>query len=81
MYHDDEQLDTQVKEIEKLLDTIRDEDYWQNLRQNWRRPGWTTPAERLLVAGHLNALKGSLEHIRQHQEMLLAGCRAVGEKG
>ncbi|MEU9174682.1 hypothetical protein AB0D34_44165 [Streptomyces sp. NPDC048420] len=80
MERDIEELDGKVHEIVRVITTIRDEDLWQTLRESWRRPGWTTPAESLLVAGQLDSLKEALELVRLQQERLIDGCRAVGEK-
>ncbi|TPQ18316.1 hypothetical protein [Streptomyces sporangiiformans] len=81
MERDIEELDGKVHDIVRIIEVIRDEDIWQTLRESWRRPGWTTPAESILVAGHLDSLKDQLRQIRQQQEKLLEGCRVVGEKG
>ncbi|MEU6389311.1 hypothetical protein [Streptomyces sp. NPDC046939] len=80
MEHDAEELDGKVQDIVRLIREIRDEDVWRSLRESWRRPGWTTPAESIFVASQLDALRDSLRVIRQQQEGLLDGCRAVGEK-
>ncbi|TLS46285.1 hypothetical protein FE633_10100 [Streptomyces montanus] len=80
MERDIEELDGKVHDIVRLIKDIRDEDIWRTLRESWRRPGWTTPAESILVAGHLDSLKDQLQQIRQQQERLVEGCRAVGEK-
>ena len=81
MGHDPKQLDAKVDEIKKIVGIIGDGDYWQELTGIWRHPGWTTPAEWLLVSGHLESLQGALEQARQSQESLMAGCRAVQSKG
>ncbi len=44
------------------------------------RPGWTTPAEALLVAGMLEAMNANVQHLTAMKGALLAGARAVGTK-
>jgi hypothetical protein len=73
-------LDAKVEAILRLVATIQDEDVWRTLRESWRRPGWTTPAERILVTGQLDSLRESLEQVRQQRGRLVHGCRAVGAK-
>lgn len=81
MEHDPKQLDAKVDEIKKLVSTIRDDDFWEELMRSWKHPGWTTPGEWILVSGQLESLRGALEQVRLGQESLLAGCQAVQQTG
>ncbi|QKW06540.1 hypothetical protein HUT18_09120 [Streptomyces sp. NA04227] len=78
MKHDPKLLDAQVDDIRKLVGQIHDEQYWADLTDFWRRPGWTTPAEWVLVSGHLESVRMMLEQVRRTQETLHEGVSAVG---
>jgi len=45
-----------------------------------RKPGWTTPAEALLVAGVLESMNAHTKHLTDLKQTLLAGARAVSTK-
>jgi hypothetical protein len=57
-----------------------DDRHTSELLQIIHRPGWTTPAEMLLVYGYLDAISAHAKLIANLNESLLAGARAVAPK-
>ena len=55
-------------------------DYWRELFKIIHFPGWTTPAEFLLVSSLVENMIAQTRTLAQQQQTLLAGARAVTEK-
>ena len=48
-----------------------------HLRREWRRPGWTTPAEFLLVSTILDSMAAHVDALAGMKAGLIKGSRAV----
>lgn len=75
---DIEKLDKKVDVISDLLAKLGDEDDLRRLIQEWRRPGWTTPAEFLLVSAALDNFTHLAKGLLNMKQDLMEGAKAVG---
>jgi hypothetical protein len=66
-------LDSHSKAIKKIL-TAED---LEEFRLIFRRPGWTTPAEALLVEGILEGMTEQANILASMQRSALRACQAV----
>src|SRR4051812_33308275 len=57
--HDVAHLESAAKKLRQQLADLNSDAYFEELIPIWRRPGWTTPAELLLVEGAINAMIGA----------------------
>jgi hypothetical protein len=73
-------IESRCKELSQHLKTLGDEKDLSELMAIIHRPGWTTPAEALLVGGFLDAMNAHAQHLANLSKTLLAGARAVGTK-
>ena len=73
------QLEAHIQSLKSthtaLADSKATDELWRIIHQ----PGWTTPAERLLVTANLEYLVAQSKLLMTLQENLLAGARAVGK--
>jgi len=72
-----EYLEAQVKELSRSLASLANEKDWQALIPIWRRPGWTTPAEFVLVTGVVNSIVAQTKTLINLKEVLIKGSREV----
>ena len=77
---DVKQLESRCKEVSQNLRMAADDKHTSELLQIIHRPGWTTPAEMLLVNGYLDSINSHAKLITNLKETLLAGARAVAPK-
>ena len=75
---DIEKLDKKVDIISDLLANLGDKEDFRRLIQEWRRPGWTTPAEFLLVSAALDNFTYSAKGLVNMKNDLMEGTRAIG---
>jgi hypothetical protein len=73
-----------IRRLEKKMDSISsglarvsNADDFRKLILEWRRPGWTTPAEFLLVSGMVDALAYHTIAIDKLKGALIKGSKAV----
>jgi hypothetical protein len=71
-------LDKKVDVISDLLAKLNGEDDFRKLIREWRRPGWTTPAELILVSSALNQMEKQLVNMIDMKADLFRGVEAVG---
>lgn len=71
-------LDKKVDVISDLLAKLSSEDDLRRLVREWRRPGWTTPAEYILVAGMLDSFQRQVSGIVDMKQDLFKGVESVG---
>ena len=77
---DTKHIEARCKDLSQNLKTPADERNMTELMTIIHRPGWTTPAEALLVGGYLDAMNAHAQHLANLSQTLLAGARAVGTK-
>jgi hypothetical protein len=65
---------------ENLAELVRRED-WEELIPIWRHPGWTTPAEFLLIAGTLDGMIAGTRQLIDMKRMVIEGSKAVQIQG
>jgi hypothetical protein len=77
-----------IGRLEKSISTVRDRlevvaqsDDLAELIKLIRKPGWTTPAEFMLVHGVVETIGRQIDVIEHLQRDLLAGSRAVAAEG
>jgi hypothetical protein len=73
-------VESHVNTLSKGLKGLAEAPEFTELLTIIHRPGWTTPAEALLVAGMLEAMNAHVQHLTLMKQALLAGARAVGTK-
>lgn len=75
--HDIKRLEKKVSSISKALANLNNADDFRRLILEWRRPGWTTPAEFRMVATMLDHMSAQVATLADLKGGLLAGSRAV----
>jgi hypothetical protein len=70
-------LESRIKEVEQALSAAADPKMTQEMLLIIHRPGFTTPAEVLLVTAALDSLHAQATALTSHRQALLNGCRAV----
>ena len=70
-------LDKKVTSISKALAKLSNQDDFKKLILEWRRPGWTTPAELIFVSAILNSLETHVSALTQLKSDLIKGSKAV----
>jgi hypothetical protein len=78
MGHDMDRLENRLREFDKMLRQLVETDWVEELILVWRQPGWTTPAEFLLVEGLADAIVSHGKTLLKMQEVLVTGSREVG---
>ncbi len=72
-------LEGRVRELGKLLETMSDTGDLEELIILMRRPGWTTPAEYLLVSATVYAMQQQMETLAALRQTLLNASRAIAQ--
>ncbi len=75
---DIERLDKKIDVISDLLANLSNEDDLRKLVKEWRRPGWTTPAEFLLVSAALDSFTHLAKGLVEMKGNLIEGVQTVG---
>jgi hypothetical protein len=70
-------LDKKVTSISKALANLSSEDDFRKLILEWRKPGWTTPAEFMLVSGILDSMAAQTAALAGLKTNLIKGSKAV----
>lgn len=71
-------IENQIKELQSLIHASSGDNDLQELLTIIHRPGWTTPAESLLVQELLAATIATAKQTAQLRQALLNGAKAVG---
>jgi hypothetical protein len=74
---DIDRLDKKVNVISDLLAKLGDEDDLRRLVREWRKPGWTTPAEFILVSAMLENFEHQAKGLLNMKSDLVRGAEAV----
>ena len=75
--HDVEQLEGYLEEFRSIVDRLTVGADWDQLPPQWRKPGWTTPAEFQLVAGVLESMVQQAETLERCKEVVISGSKAI----
>ena len=70
-------LEKQITSISNALAKLSNADDFRKLILEWRRPGWTTPAEFLLVSALVNSMEGLTTTLTNQKNELIKGSQAV----
>lgn len=73
-HHDTARLDEAVAALRENLQVVAD---FEEIIPLWKRPGWTTPAEFLLVEGMLASMVAISGQLVEMKQLVHAGARAV----
>jgi len=77
--HELAQLEAHIQSLRSihsvLTDSVTTDELWRIIHQ----PGWTTPAERMLVTASLEHILAQAKLLTTLQQNLLAGAKAVGK--
>jgi hypothetical protein len=79
--HDISHLARQISALNKRLTQLAEDDELQELLRHIRQPGWTTPAEFLLVSSIVVALEAQVEAVAALKTNLLEGSRLIVAAG
>lgn len=79
-HQDTGRLEAGIKSLEQSLVALGDRTDFVELLKIIHRPGWTTPAEALLVSGVVDAMLAHVKVLTSLKQALLTGSRAVGTK-
>ena len=74
-------LEKQVTALSDALAKLNSPDDWKRLILILRRPGWTTPAELLLVSGVLEGMRAQAVALGALKTQFIKGAEAVGTTG
>jgi hypothetical protein len=75
--HDLKALETKLKGLRGSLAKLADEKQFEELLVIIHKPGWTTPAEYLLVRGMLDAMGAHAQALVGLKQALMEGSRMV----
>jgi hypothetical protein len=70
-------LELKLKRLQRDLLVLAAPRVWNTLIPIWRRPGWTTPAELILVNGLLDSLIAQAGALAATRNAVLKGSGAV----
>jgi hypothetical protein len=73
-------IESRIKDVDRAVSDLTDAKVTQELLQIIHRPGWTTPAEALLVLASLDSMHAQATALAAHKQSLLSACRAVSTK-
>ena len=74
---DIKKLDKMATSLSEALADLSNADDFRKLILEWRRPGWTTPAEFIFVSGILRSMGTHAAALAQLKGDLMKGSRAV----
>jgi hypothetical protein len=75
--HDVRQLEGRIKDLHQSIAYLAEDKDYEELLTIIRRPGWTTPAEFMLVTGVVDAMLAHTQTLAGLKQVLLMGSRAV----
>ena len=79
--HNIPQLEAKIREVEQALNALSASSQTTEMLKIIHRPGFTTPAEFLLVSSVVDTLALQLRNVATLQESLLTACREITEPG
>lgn len=79
--HDIPGLEKKITDLSKALANLSSEDDLRELIRIIRKPGWTTPAEFILVSGMVDTMAAQVKALSQMKDVLLKGSSKVAIEG
>jgi hypothetical protein len=79
--HDIGRLERDIKTLQKTLSGFAHEDPYSQLLKFIHQPGWTTPAEFLLVHGAINAMNAQLRELTALRDTVVGAAREIAKAG
>lgn len=73
-------IEKQIKNLGAELTDAADGSSFEELLNIIHKPGWTTPAESLLVSGIIDTMREHTKVLASLKQVLMNGSRAVGTK-
>lgn len=70
-------LEKKVTSISNALAKLNSAEDFRKLILEWRRPGWTTPAEFMFVATIVDSMERQVETLTSLKQNLIKGSKAV----
>lgn len=74
-------LEKKITDLSKALANLSSEDDLRELIRIIRKPGWTTPAEFILVSGMVDTMAAQVKALSQMKDVLLKGSSKVAIEG
>lgn len=74
---DIKRLEKKMSSVSKALAKLGSAEDLRKLILEWRRPGWTTPAEFIFVSAIVDSMAGNVETLGNLKGQLLKGSKAV----
>ncbi len=78
--HDIPRLEAKITELSSFLATLGDGTDLRELIRIIRNPGWTTPAESILVNGIVDAMLVNVKALSEIKKSLIEGAGKVGKQ-
>jgi hypothetical protein len=78
--HNIAHLETRIMELGEQLGTMSDTSDLKEMIILIHHPGWTTPAEYLLVSGIVDAMQEHAKALTTLRQALMTGSRVIGEQ-
>ena len=76
--HDIGRLERDIVTLQKTVHAFAKEDVYSQLVKYIHQPGWTTPAEFLLVEGVINAMNAQLRELTALRDVVVGASRQIG---
>jgi hypothetical protein len=74
-------LEKKITDLSKALANLSSEDDLRELIRIIRKPGWTTPAEFILVSGIVDVMAAQVKTLSQMKSVLVKGSSKVAIEG
>jgi hypothetical protein len=78
--HNIAHLETRIMELSEHLRTMSDTSDLKEMIILIHHPGWTTPAEYLLVSGMVDVMQEHVKALTILRQALITGSRVIGEQ-
>jgi hypothetical protein len=72
-----ERLEKKISSISNALAKLGSAEDFRKLILEWRRPGWTTPAELIFVSAIVDSMAANIETLGNLKRELIKGSKAV----
>ena len=79
--HDIGRLERDIKTFQKSVQAFAHEDTYAQLLKFIHQPGWTTPAEYLLVHSAINAMTAQVRELTALRDSVLSASREIAKAG
>jgi hypothetical protein len=79
--HDIGRLERDIKTLQKTVHAFAHEDTYAQLLKFIHQPGWTTPAEYLLVHGAINSMNAQFRELTALRDTVLGAAREIAQAG